>query len=676
MDGYPVRKLLLVLSVVAACGCSSGGEGTGRGGASGARGGSAGTGATGGGGTSGSGEGGGGGGIGGTGGSAAGTGGAGAGAGTDGVTGTGGVAGVGTGGRGGSSGTGGPGGRGGSAGATGGTSGVGGGGGTGRGGAGGTGGASAGTGGGAGTGAGGAGGAGGSTSSRCNATTPAAGTTFVDATAGRDTNDGATPATAWQTLTKVNAATFQPGNALCFKAGSSWTGALAPKGSGSAAAPVVVDMFGTGAKPRIAAGTSDLQPLLLQNLQYWEVNNLELTNNKGGPGDYRGISVLGRDAGALNHVYIRNCFVHDVTGEVDWIGGSTADNQPPWVTFQAGWDASKRTGGIVVEVDSASGTKTWFNDVVIENNVVQDVSFGGIIFKQLDGGYGWGVRASKTDAKFTPHTNVTVRGNYVSQTNTQYGCNAFYITGVQHAVVERNVSKDAGTSAIEIYNSDDVKVQYNETFGTVKKAAGADYNGIDTDRASTNTIVQYNYVHDNGDGILICQLAFGDSIVRYNLLVNNSRHGINLHSDSSATNQTYNNLVFIDGLNSANLIATSGDSSQLAASYTIRNNILRSSRSAAMVVTGGGVTYANNLFSGISAVGTAPQSGDPMFVNSATHPSGGMSGAALSQLGGFQVKAGSPAIDNGVSISGNGGVDFWGDTLYVRAADIGPYEAP
>ena len=676
MDGYPVRKLLLVLSVVAACGCSSGGEGTGRGGASGARGGSAGTGATGGGGTSGSGEGGGGGGIGGTGGSAAGTGGAGAGAGTDGVTGTGGVAGVGTGGRGGSSGTGGPGGRGGSAGATGGTSGVGGGGGTGRGGAGGTGGASAGTGGGAGTGAGGAGGAGGSTSSRCNATTPAAGTTFVDATAGRDTNDGATPATAWQTLTKVNAATFQPGNALCFKAGSSWTGALAPKGSGSAAAPVVVDMFGTGAKPRIAAGTSDLQPLLLQNLQYWEVNNLELTNNKGGPGDYRGISVLGRDAGALNHVYIRNCFVHDVTGEVDWIGGSTADNQPPWVTFQAGWDASKRTGGIVVEVDSASGTKTWFNDVVIENNVVQDVSFGGIIFKQFDGGYGWGVRASKTDSKFTPHTNITVRGNYVSQTNTQYGCNAFYITGVQHAVVERNVSKDAGTSAIEIYNSDDVKVQYNETFGTVKKAAGADYNGIDTDRASTNTIVQYNYVHDNGDGILICQLAFGDSIVRYNLLVNNSRHGINLHSDSSATNQTYNNLVFIDGLNSANLIATSGDSSQLAASYTIRNNILRSSRSAAMVVTGGGVTYANNLFSGISAVGTAPQSGDPMLVNSATHPSGGMSGPALSQLGGFQVKAGSPAIDNGVSISGNGGVDFWGDTLYVRAADIGPYEAP
>jgi hypothetical protein len=96
-----------------------------------------------------------------------------------------------------------------------------------------------------------------------------------------------------------------------------------------------------------------------------------------------------------------------------------------------------------------------------------------------------------------------------------------------------------------------------------------------------------------------------------------------------------------------------------------------------MVVTGGGVTYSNNLFSGVTAVGSAAQSGDPMFVNSATRPSGGMSGPATpAQLAGLQVKTGSPAIDNGVSITGNGGVDFWGGTLYTRTADIGPYEAP
>jgi len=71
------------------------------------------------------------------------------------------------------------------------------------------------------------------------------------------------------------------------------------------------------------------------------------------------------------------------------------------------------------------------------------------------------------------------------------------MTGSQHVLIERNVCKDSGTSAIEAYNSDDVRIQYNEAFGTVKKAGGADSNGIDSDRATTNATVQYNYVHDS-----------------------------------------------------------------------------------------------------------------------------------------------------------------------------------
>jgi hypothetical protein len=347
------------------------------------------------------------------------------------------------------------------------------------------------------------------------------------------------------------------------------------------------------------------------------------------------------------------------------------------VTFQTGWDASKRTGGIVFEIESDSGIKTWFNDVIVEDNVIQDVSFGGIIFKQLDGGYGWGVRSSTSDSTFAPHTNVVIRGNYLSQTNTQYGCNTIYVTGAQHVVIERNVCEDSGTSAIEAYNADDVLIQYNETFGTVRKAGGADSNGIDADRATTSTIIQYNYVHDNGDGILLCQFAFGDSIVRYNLVVNNSRWSINLHSDSSATNQTYNNLFFIDGLSSGDLVGSSGGSSYLnAGAYVLSNNIFCSSRSQSLVSTGTGVTYTNNLFNGVTATGTGAQTGSPLFVDSSVRPNGGVSGPALDGLAGFQLLDGSPALDNGVSITENGGADFWGNALYQGLPDIGPYERP
>jgi len=499
---------------------------------------------------------------------------------------------------------------------------------------------------------------------------------YVDSANGNDSFDGATPASAWRSIARVNATTFVPGDQICFHAGGSWTGELHPLGSGTAVAPIVIDQYGTGAKPHVAAAAGNLQAFSLVNQSYWEINNLEITNDQGGPGDFRGMSIRGRDVGVLHHIVVRNSFVHAVTGQVNWIGGDTADNAPPWVTFQTGWDASKRTGGIVFEIDSMNGTPSWFDDVTIENNVIQDTSFGGIIFKQFDGGFGWGVRSSANDARFTPHTKIAIRNNYISQTGTDFGCNALYVTGSRGVVIEGNVVKDAGTSGIEVYNVDDVVIQKNETFGTVRKAGGADFNGIDSDRASTKTVIQYNYIHDNGDGILLAQFAFGDSIVRYNLIVNSSRLGINLHSDAAATNQTYNNLFFAQGLGSASLIDTSGTA--LAGTYAVRNNILSTTRTADVPLTGAGVTYSNNLYSGLAAAAgdAAARTGDPLFTNIATHPSGDMTGPALSLLGGFKVRTGSPAINNGAVITNNGGFDFFGTALYVGAPDIGPYEAP
>jgi hypothetical protein len=252
------------------------------------------------------------------------------------------------------------------------------------------------------------------------------------------------------------------------------------------------------------------------------------------------------------------------------------------------------------------------------------------------------------------------------------------VTGSRGVLIERNVSQNADTSAIEVYNSDNFTVQYNETFGTVRKANGADFNGIDADRATTKGVIQYNYIHDNGDGILLAQFAFGDSIIRYNVIINNSRYSINLHSDASATNQTYNNLISASGQNAASLVNSSGGTAALVATYSLRNNILFTTRSGDAAVTAAGITYLANLYSGLPAVAgdTSAKTGDPMFMNSATHPNGGPTGPALAGLGGFQLRAGSPAINAGVSITGNGGVDFWGNPLYVGQPDIGPYEAP
>jgi hypothetical protein len=530
--------------------------------------------------------------------------------------------------------------------------------------------------GGTGTGGTGSGGTGGAPGNACNGT--GSGAYYLDSAAGSDSNDGLSPGTAWKTLAKINGVTLQPGNKICLKAGGSWTGQLAPKGSGSSAAPIIVDQYGSGAKPLLAAGSADADTVHLLNQQYWEINDLEVTNKKTSVGDYRGISVNGQNGSTLNHIYIRNCFVHDVTGEVLWIGGDTADNAPG-ITFQSGWDASKRTGGIVFDVQAGTGTamKTKFNDVLVEDNVVQNCSFGGIILKQLDGSVHWGTRSSATSTTWTPHTNVVVRGNYLSQLDTSYGCNGIYMTNVEGGLIEQNVVNGAGTSAIELYYTDSVTVQHNETFGTKVKAGGADSNGMDTDKATTKTVIQYNYFHDNGDGILLCQFSFGDSVIRYNIIQNNSRYQIYLHSDPAASSAIYNNTVYNNKTNSG---VAYGYGTSLDATYTLENNILYAASGNGVLTTSSTITYRNNLYFGstiqVPAGDTHPLKADPRLVSPGAGGNGSAAGPAFSSLAGYKLATGSPAINVGISIPSNGGADFWGTTLYVGAADLGAYEAP
>ncbi|MGO4757390.1 right-handed parallel beta-helix repeat-containing protein, partial [Streptomyces sp. 2MCAF27] len=263
--------------------------------------------------------------------------------------------------------------------------------------------------------------------------------------------------------------------------------------------------------------------------------------------DLRGIHVSGDDSRRLDHFVIERVDVHDVTGEVNWISGSVSDNAPG-IHFKTGWDGSKKTGGIIFDttvpdITAPPATPTVLNDIEVRHSTVRNTSFAGIVVKQYTGDgkdangntiatpTGWGTRTSAADTTFTPHTKVTIRDNYITQAGTAYGCNGIYLTNVRGALVDHNVVDATGTSGIETYYSDDVVIQRNEVYRTQAKAGGADSNGIDADKGTTRVVIQYNFVHDNGDGFLLCQFAFGDVVVRYNIVSGNSRYPIYLHSD-------------------------------------------------------------------------------------------------------------------------------------------------
>jgi hypothetical protein len=127
------------------------------------------------------------------------------------------------------------------------------------------------------------------------------------------------------------------------------------------------------------------------------------------------------------------------------------------------------------------------------------------------------------------------------------------------------------------------EVGYTHTSHYLNKG---DNEGIDVDIACINTLVQYNYIHHNGGGLLICNNktdgVVGDhrgTIVRNNVFYDNA--GTNNHAAfmtvSSAVGETqvYNNTIIFTGRLPQLTIIRSADWENVGKSrnFTFKNNI-------------------------------------------------------------------------------------------------------
>jgi hypothetical protein len=521
----------------------------------------------------------------------------------------------------------------------------------------------------------------------------AAGTTYYVSATGNDSNAGTSTSAPWRSLSKVNSKTFQPGDTIRFESGDSWTGQLWPKGSGIDGSPIAIDSYGTGAKPKIAGQGTVGDAVRLNNQQYWEIRNLDVSNavptgttDGSQLGDFRGIGVHGDNGQTLHHFVIDSVDVHDVTGEVKWVGGSTADNKPG-ITFAQGWDRSKDTGGIAfltgVQDITAPGAPTVLDGITVENSTIKNTSFSGIVTKQYAGDApgavftGWGKRATATDPAFTPYTNVTFRGNYITQANTPYGCNGIYLTGVRGGLVEGNVIDRVGVSGVETNMADSVTVQHNEIMGTHLSSGGADQNALDPDIGTTNQLFQYNYLHDNGDGVLLCgcnsNVKFGSVVLRYNVITGSTRWNLHMSQTTGTVANVYNNTF-------ANTNSTSMVTGGVSGKVTLTDNLFVSSQSAPEFKQQSTIIYNNNGYS--SNMTTVPTSdaarkiGAPMFVNpSVTGPYGDENGTRLGTAANFALQSGSVFVDAGATVTGNGGLDYAGALVPIgNGPEIGAFE--
>lgn len=517
--------------------------------------------------------------------------------------------------------------------------------------------------------------------------------TYYVSNNGSDTNDGLSPDTAWKTIARVNQDTYIPGDNILFERGGKWENTtLQPQGSGSAEAYITIGAYGDeGAHaPRIAANGKVNDALYLYNQEYWEICDLDISNNVEGTkmvagdtnptgnvtardnsegeklGDYRGIHIAGRDVPSLQGFNIHHVRVHDVSGIVTWIGDTGV--RDAGIGNNYGFDGSKRTGGILIEsLATTTNTPTIFSNITIADSEFVNNSFGGITIKQWnngkgrEGSTGWANRNSAGgapdyyDPNWKPHTNILITGNYINQGASAYACNGIYLCGVKDSVVEKNLLEHIGTCGIELFFADNVAIQYNEVFDVRHKGGGQDSNAIDPDWRATNILIQYNYVHDCGEGLLLCGMKFNSGIIRYNL-IQDCLYSYVHYSMGGGYFQFSNNVFYRskNGNGTSNFDPWGGGT----ASYV--NNVFYDGKGTGFGFSGGtSFSYKNNAYYGTPACwkDSSPimLSEDP-FVGTAPSMSrlGNAATGALLEANGLMPKTGSALVAAGASTDATG----------------------
>jgi len=503
----------------------------------------------------------------------------------------------------------------------------------------------------------------------------ATGVYYVDSEAGDDNNDGLSEQTAWKSLEKLNAIQWQPGSKILFKRGGIWNGQFRPNGSGTVEAPIIVDVYGGDmSRPIINGGgisNKDTNNAFaegavhLYNLSYWEINGLEVTN-KGevvSEAARAGIMVVAGGNGFVDHVYVKNVYVHDVNSHDD---------------------AQKISGGIIFRGDTVdekgniTNVSSGFRDVLVENSHIKDVAIEGLRTKTYKNG---------GDTGSIKNIDVVFRNNLIENI---LGDGIVISEMASGGLVEKNIirrhsmsSKSRNYAGLWLYQTDKVLIQYNEVYDGVH--GYNDGEAFDFDISATNNIYQYNYSHNNRGGFLLTMASAGvGNVFRYNISKNDG-NGTEIFFCMNDRTAIYNNTIYIgEGINVKYLIKETNIQNMF-----FKNNIVHVEgtleRYSQMTNSYNAPNVSNNLFypASVASLPGSPNSYQTLVTGPAKLVSPDAESIVMdtwtqqiwdTNIANFKLTVDSPAIDAGVVIPNAGTHDIYGTPLYAGKPDIGAHE--
>jgi hypothetical protein len=307
-------------------------------------------------------------------------------------------------------------------------------------------------------------------------------TYYVSAQSGNDTNAGTSEQTPWKSLEKINSGHFLPGDRILLQAGSVWRSSLTVPSSGSSAAPIIIDRYGTGAMPRIDAGDVAENAVTIRNVEYVRVQNLELTNHGAGTAMRRGVLIAAENIGTLHRIAVTGLYIHDVNGTTE----------------------KKDNGGIIFRTIGKS-VPSRFAGLNIERNIIWRVDRSAIAAQSDQ----FGTSRVEWVSPWYPSFYVVIRDNYAEDIGGD-GIVPWVTFGalVEHNIVLRADQRARENSAaIWSWSTDRTLFQLN--VAALTKGAH-DGEGFDSDYNSSNARYVYNLSRENDGGfMLICAPALG-----------------------------------------------------------------------------------------------------------------------------------------------------------------------
>ncbi len=334
---------------------------------------------------------------------------------------------------------------------------------------------------------------------------------------GEDTNSGISKKQPWQNIKRVNATQLLPGDSVSFQGNQTFKGnlTLSVANIDTLDKPVTFGSYGDG---NATIDANDEAGFFAKNIGGVRILDLNFVGAGTEQNTNSGISFVNTlpEHRKLKYIHIENVNV-----------------------------SGFKYAGISIAAQPIDGGWCGFSQVNITHADVHDNGDAGI---NLIGN--WNPEETEYSHADIYIGNCRVFSNLGIPGKGSHSGNGIVLGQVDGATIEHcevyengtlNDCEDGGPIGIWTWDSNRVLIQMNESHHN-RTGSSKDGGGFDLDGGVQNSIVQYNYSHDNdGAGFLLAQFdgakAFHNNIIRYNLSENDGRKntygGVHLWSTGS-----------------------------------------------------------------------------------------------------------------------------------------------